>query len=90
MCRKLYPCTAQFSFILFYTRVTFSLFFAFERPESLAILSDLPEPTYLSSPIFPLVLHRRESFLVRLIYTKWFYLFFSGDSLRFKFRQQVD
>ena len=66
------------------------LFFAFERPESLAILPGLPEPTYLSLPIFPLVLHRRESFLVRLVNTKWFYLFFSGDSLRFKFRQQVD
>ena len=40
----------------------FQLFFAFERPEPLAILPDLPEPTYLSLPIFPLVLHRRESF----------------------------
>ena len=80
---------AVFIYFILYPS-NFQLFFAFERPESLAILPDLPEPTYLSLPIFPLVLHRRESFLVRLINTKWFYLFFSGDSLRFKFRQQVD
>ena len=49
------------SYFIFYPS-NFTLFFAFERPESLAILPDLPETTYLSLPIFPLVLHRRESF----------------------------
>ena len=52
---------ADFSYFILYPS-NFQLFFAFERPESLAILPDLPEPTYLSLPIFPLVLHRRESF----------------------------
>ena len=64
---------ANFSYFILYPS-NFQLFFAFERPESLAIL---PEPTYLSLPIFSLVLHRRESFLVRLINTESFYLFFS-------------
>ena len=54
---------ADFSYFILY-RSNFQLFFAFERPESLAILPDLPEPTYLSLPLFPLVLHRRESYLV--------------------------
>ena len=52
---------AVFIYFILYPS-NFQLFFALERPESLAILPDLPEPTYLSLPIFPLVLHRRESF----------------------------
>ena len=52
---------ADFSYYILYPS-NFQLFFAFERPEFLAILPDLPEPTYLSQPIFPLVLHCRESF----------------------------
>ena len=54
---------AVFIYFILYPR-SFQLFFAFERPESLAILPDLPEPTYFSLPISPLNLHRRESFLV--------------------------
>ena len=52
---------AVFIYFILYPSI-FQLFFAFERPESLATLPDLPEPTYLYLPIFPLVLHRRESF----------------------------
>ena len=61
---KMYPCTAQFlvTGILFLYPRNFQLFFSFERPESLAILPDLPKPIYLSLPISPLVLHRLESF----------------------------
>ena len=47
---------ADFSYLILYPSNLFQLFFAFERPKSLAIL---PEPTYLSLSIFPLVLHRR-------------------------------
>ena len=50
-----------FIYLILYPR-SFQLFIAFERPESLAILPDLPEPTYLFLPIFLLVLHRRKSF----------------------------
>ena len=80
---------AVFSYFILYPS-NFQLFFAFEKPESLAILPDLPEPTYLSPPIFPLVLHRPESFQFDQFNTESFYLFFSGNSLRFKFRQQLD
>ena len=52
---------AVFSYFILHPS-NFQVFFAFERPESLATLPDLPEPTYLSLPIFPLVLHCRESF----------------------------
>ena len=77
--------SAVFIYFILYPR-SFQLFFAFERPESLAILPDLPEPTYLSLPIFPLVLHRCESFLIhKLIQSRSI-----CSSLRFKFRQQVD
>ena len=62
ICSKMYPCTAQFLVILFLYPKNFQLFFSFERPESLAILPDLPKPIYLSLPISALVLHRRESF----------------------------
>ena len=44
---------------LFYTRVTFSGFLPLKDLNPMLFL---PEPTYLSVPIFPLVLHRRESF----------------------------
>ena len=62
LCLKLYPCAAQFLVILFYTRVTFSCFLTLKDLNPSLFLPDLPEPTYLSLPIFPLVLHRRESF----------------------------
>ena len=48
---------------LIYTRVTFSCFLPLKDLNPSLFYLNLP---YLSLPIFPLVLHRRESFLVRL------------------------
>ena len=50
-----------FTYIILYPS-NFQLFFALKKPESLALLPDLPKPTYLSLRISPLVLHRHESF----------------------------
>ena len=49
----------SFIYILFYTREAFSCFLPLKDLNPSLFL---PEPTYLSLPIFPLVLHRRESF----------------------------
>ena len=70
---------ADFGHFILYPS-NFQLFFAFERPESLAILSDLPEPTYPSLPIFPWF-YIAVRVLSSSSNTESFYLFFSGDSL---------
>ena len=89
MLKDIFLYGAVLSYLL-YTRETFSCFFPLKNLNTSLFLPDLLEPSYLSLPIFPLFLYRRESFLVRSINTELFYLFFSGDSQRFKFGQLVD
>ena len=55
LCSKLYPGTAQFLVILFYALVTLSCFLPLKDLNPSLFLPDLPELTYLSLPIFPLV-----------------------------------
>ena len=43
---EIYICTAQFLFILFYTRVTFSCFLPLKDLNPSLFLPDLPEPTF--------------------------------------------